>query len=83
MTAIELNACKMELLSEIVNGFNTEDALLRLKDACRFIKDKEQTDKLPAMSAVLLDDLMMTALAQDKAGLSISNEELKKRMNRW
>ena len=32
MTAIELNAYKMELLSEIVNGFNTEDALRRLKD---------------------------------------------------
>lgn len=83
MTAIELNAYKMELLSEIINGFNTEKALRKLQEACRFIKSEECSTESDTMPAALLDDLMTVSLAQDNAGLSITYDELKIQMTEW
>lgn len=83
MSTIELNTYKMELLREIMNGFNSETALRKLGTACHLIKNEEEAAPLSTMPSALLQELMETAATQDVEGRCITNEELEKEMATW
>lgn len=83
MSTIELNTYKMELLREIMNGFNSETALRKLGIACHLIQSEEEAAPLAAMPSSLLQDLMETVARQDTEGLCITDEELEKEMTKW
>ncbi len=83
MTTIELTHYKMELLQEIINNFNTEKALSRLGTACHLIKNEEAADNLPTMPAHLLEQLLSETLREDAEGLSISDEQMEKEIQKW
>ena len=82
MSILELNTYKLELLRQIMNDFNTEASLRRLAAACHLIHQEEQ-QRLPAMHADLLCQLMDNAAKQDAEGLYMSDVQLEKEMQTW
>lgn len=82
MTTMELNTFKMELLREIVNGFNSESSLSKLATACRIIKSEEKAT-LPAMPADILTQLMEEVAKEDAEGMCLSSQELEQEMALW
>lgn len=80
---MELNAYKLELVREIINGFNSEAALTKLAAACHLIRNEEAGGQLAAMPSGLLDRLMDKAVQQDEQGECISDDELAEEMQSW
>lgn len=83
MATLDLNSYKMNLLREIIDGFNDEAALRKLDAACRLIRNGEEQAALPIMPAQLLQRLMDTAAKQDAEGLCIASQELEEEMLSW
>ena len=82
MTTAELESRKMVLIREIVNHFNTEEALQRLAEACSIIRSKEDSasSKFPPQ---LLQELMDKTEEQIKAGQCFTDKELLEDMKLW
>ena len=49
---MELDAYKLELVREIINGFNSEASLTKLAAACNLIRNEEAGEQLAAMPSV-------------------------------
>lgn len=73
---MELDAYKLELVREIINGFNSEASLTKLAAACHLIRNEEAGEQLAAMPSDLLYKLMDKAVCEDKQGESLSDHVL-------
>lgn len=80
---MELNAYKLELVREIINGFNSEASLTKLAAACHLIRNEEAGEQLAAMPSDLLYKLMDKAVCDDKQGESLSDKELAQEIQSW
>ena len=83
MTAAELDSRKMILIREIIEHFNTEEALQRLAEACDIIRREEGNEVVPFIPQPLFQELMDNAGRQIKAGQYLTNEELLEDMKTW
>ena len=81
MTTAELDSRKMILIREIIDHFNTEDALQRLTEACNIIRKEEEQDSSIPQS--LFQQLMEKAEEQYNAGQYLTDEELTEEMKTW
>ncbi len=82
MTTAELEGRKMVLIREIVNHFNTEEALQRLAEACSIIRSKEDSAS-SEFPPELFQKLTETVEQQYEAGLCLTDEELDKVIQTW
>ena len=83
MTTAELDSRKMILIREIIDHFNTEDALQRLTEACNIIRKEEKAEVYQSIPQPLFQELMDNAERQIKAGQYLTNEELLEDMKTW
>ena len=81
MTTAELDSRKMNLIREIIDHFNTEDAPQRLTEACNIIRKEEEQDSSIPQS--LFQQLMEKAEEQYNAGQYLTDEELTEEMKTW
>lgn len=82
MTTAELDSRKMILIREIIDHFNTEDALQRLAEACSIIR-KEEDHPSSELPLQLFQELTETVERQYEAGQCITDEELDKVIQTW
>ena len=83
MTTAELDSHKMILIREIIDHFNTEEALQRLAEACSIIRKEEQDEVYQSIPHPLFQELMDNAERQIKAEQYLTNEELLEDMKTW
>ena len=83
MTTAELDSHKMILIREIIDHFNTEEALQRLAEACSIIRREENDSSCDEFPTQLFQELAETVERQYKAGLCITDEELDKVIRTW
>lgn len=83
MTAAELDSRKMILIREIIEHFNTEEALQRLAEACNIIRREEKDSSAYEFPPQLFQELAETVERQYEAGLCITDEELDKVIQAW
>ena len=81
MTTAELDSHKMILIREIIDHFNTEEALQRLAEACSIIRKEEEQDSF--IPQALFQQLMEKAEEQYNAGQYLTDEELTEEMKTW
>ena len=81
MTTAELDSRKMMLVREIINHFNTEDALQRLAEACSIIRRQEE--EYHSIPQPLFQQLTDKAEEQYKAGQYLTDEELLEDRKSW